>query len=146
MIVFQTQDECEQALKLINKNMGLPTKETETWDIPHPLKDGQFGIDKPDEKFLVGLVYSETETVFSDLKDIEIAPTLRVDTSKIDLVIDSKYHVISRTDNYLDKTVAILYVQGKEKKSLIVKVENLSPDKGGYSIDIEQLIRDNEKQ
>lgn len=62
------------------------------------------------------------------------------------LMISGKYPVISKTENYVNKTVTLTYFDGKEVKSIVENKSQETATKTGYlSTDIEKKVQDDTK-
>lgn len=70
-----------------------------------------------------------------DYSDFEI------DYQKLDIVVDQKFPVLRKIEDYVNKTVTIEYIEDGEKKKYTVDVDQTAT-KSGYVVDIEKEIKD----
>lgn len=75
-----------------------------------------------------------------ELSDSDFEP----DYDSLELTVDSKYKVLKKEENYLDKEVKITYVQDGKILETTQKITNETLTKTGYSIDMEEKVREEE--
>lgn len=141
MIVFKTEADCIAAITQINNGLGLPSKKTSTWDYPHELKSGGFAIEKPADDYLNSLEYDELDINLKELVEYRLPDNFKIDATPLEFKVDNKYPVYSKTENYYEKTVTIVYLIDGEKKEVVEKMENVTVTKDGYSVDMADKIR-----
>lgn len=96
---------------------------------------GLFVCDKKvAEQFTI--IFKEYDFEEVELTNADFVP----DYSRIDLKVD-EHPVYSKTENYYEKTVTIVYLIDGEKKEVIEKMENVAVTKDGYSVDLAEKIR-----
>ncbi len=66
---------------------------------------------------------------------------LQPDYDRLDFKVDGTYPVYSKTENYYERWVSIVYLVNGEKKEVITKMDDATVTKDGYAIDLETEIR-----
>lgn len=70
-----------------------------------------------------------------DYSDFEI------DYQKLDIVVDQKFPILRKIEDYVNKTVTIEYVEDGEKRKYTIDIDQTAT-KSGYVVDIEKEIKD----
>lgn len=137
MIVLNTQRQAETILSQINELYGYPDELTETFDTVHTLSNGKYAIGFPDVEIAEQLGLEDTDIDKKLLVENKLPDNFKVDETKT-LKVDN-ISLVSKTENYIDKTITLVYTINGLKKEIVEKV-NASATKSGFNVDISTIL------
>lgn len=78
-------------------------------------------------------------------KEIElIDKDLKPDYSRLTLLINNKFRVFSKMDDYYNQKVTLVYIKDDNKQTITIDMAGVILTKTGYSIDIDSKIKASE--
>ena len=81
----------------------------------------------------------------NNLEEIELDPKdFQPDYSKLEFVVDDKYSLKMRIEDYYEKTLTLIYIVNGEEVKVVKKIEQEQVTKTGYSVDMEEEVRKEE--
>jgi hypothetical protein len=99
--------------------------------------DGRFVTPKQAEKDLPKLFSGHKFTKV----ELEIAD-FKPDYTKTDVKVDQKFFVVERIENYLEKTITVVYSLNGELKKIAKEITDETATKTGYTSDMEVIIKE----
>ena len=81
----------------------------------------------------------------NNLEEVELDPKdFQPDYSKLEFVVDKKYSLKMRIEDYYEKKVTLIYIVNGEEVKVVKEIKDEAVTKTGYSVDMEDTVRKEE--